>query len=73
MKWDCYARARRRDERITQRNLRLSEPHRWFAWYPVHIEGGCIWLETVERKGHFNANFPPRRWYGWTYEEIPNG
>lgn len=23
--------------------------HRWFAWYPVEIDGHYIWLETIER------------------------
>lgn len=24
--------------------------NRWFAWYPVHVEGSYRWLETVMRK-----------------------
>ena len=27
-----------------------TEWHRWFAWYPVVIEGQWVWLETVERR-----------------------
>jgi hypothetical protein len=33
--------------------LDMYEWHRWFAWFPVEIEGRRHWLETVER-----------RWYG---------
>lgn len=31
---------------------RHQEPerwHRWFAWYPVVIDGEWVWLESVER------------------------
>lgn len=24
--------------------------HDWFAWYPITINGECIWWEVVERK-----------------------
>jgi hypothetical protein len=24
--------------------------HRWFAWYPVSIDGQLVWLEIVERR-----------------------
>ena len=23
---------------------------RWFAWYPVLINGQCVWLQTVQRR-----------------------
>jgi hypothetical protein len=40
------------------------EPHRWFAWHPIRLEGRWTWLRTVVRSGHvFNGI---GRWY---YEE----
>jgi hypothetical protein len=36
--------------------------HSWFAWYPVRINSGCVWLETVERKGT-----PIPEWEGGVY------
>jgi hypothetical protein len=28
----------------------LSEWHKWFAWRPVFVGCGLVWLETIERK-----------------------
>lgn len=44
MKWDC-------GETRAERYERLSEWHRWFAWYPVRVGShDCRWLEYVERR-----------------------
>ena len=32
------------------RGIRLSEEHRWFAWYPVVIGDQWVWLEFVTRR-----------------------
>ena len=45
--------------------------HRWFAWFPVAIEGQIIWLEFVYRKrvdSTLNWEF---RFY-WSYSLIPD-
>lgn len=55
MKWDC-------DARYERKYTRLSDWHRWFAWYPVRIDyGDCRWLETVERRGSLVCQL------GWEY------
>jgi hypothetical protein len=44
MKFDCG------DDALTRR-LRLTDWHRWFAWYPVRVgPRDCRWLEAVERR-----------------------
>jgi hypothetical protein len=30
--------------------LRLQRWHRWFAWYPITVDGDKYWLEFVYRK-----------------------
>lgn len=35
-----------------------SEWHKWFAWYPVVIDGENVWLETVERRACFSQPYP---------------
>lgn len=47
-------------------------PHRWFAWYPVRLQGGkpiptvqeggrIVWLKNIERTRFFDR---------WVYREI---
>ena len=31
--------------------------HRWFAWYPIRIEGKLIWLRFVERQVGYYENW----------------
>lgn len=40
--------------------------HRWFAWYPVYARRHkkWVWLEFVEREGHYTCNFGD---CGWDY------
>ncbi len=42
--------------------------HPWFAWYPVRIGQHCYWLETVQRRGAFSANFGEDLWT-WEYRD----
>jgi hypothetical protein len=28
-----------------------TEWHVWFAWHPVRLANGCVWLENLERRG----------------------
>lgn len=61
MQYDC---GRRRD--------RLSNWHRWFAWYPVRMgENDCRWLEWVSRKGEFEYCGMGFNW-SWAYKGISN-
>ena len=59
MRINCHAWA-------NARFARLTDWHSWFAWHPVTMPSGvCVWLEKIERKGHFSSG------YGgdlWTYE-----
>lgn len=36
-------------ERKERKNPQL-EWHKWFAWYPVEINGTWVWLENLERR-----------------------
>lgn len=36
---------------FAEKKAEVSEWHRWFAWYPVRIEGTAVWLERVWRRG----------------------
>jgi hypothetical protein len=31
----------------------VREWHRWFAWYPVRVDGSMVWFEFVERQSTF--------------------
>lgn len=47
MKFDC-------GETGEEMRDRLSNWHKWFAWYPVLVAPhDCRWLELVERKGTY--------------------
>lgn len=50
MQWDS-----RGQKRWQKRWNRGNNWHKWFAWYPVEIDGRVYWLECLERK----------RAYGW--------
>jgi hypothetical protein len=43
-----------------------SEPHKWFAWRPVIVNGRWAWFRTVMRDGYVLNGFP----VGWRYAEI---
>lgn len=44
MRFDC-------GETWQEREARINEWHRWFAWRPVRVgPHDCRWLEVVERK-----------------------
>jgi hypothetical protein len=60
MKFDCGPTL---DERVQVIHERRKTWRQWFAWRPVRIGRQCVWLETIERKGEFDA-------YGfcWVYE-----
>lgn len=51
MKW--------RSESVQECVARISQWHRWFAWYPVRIGSEIYWLETVERRRdwHYDGGF----------------
>lgn len=54
-----------------------KEWHRWFAWYPVEVDGRWVWMEHVERcwddeigcsMDFSGYSFPDG---GWTYRNVP--
>jgi len=57
------------------KNQEKERWHRYFAWYPVTVykypDGSRkkIWLETVERCGAYNCDWPDCCWE-WEYREI---
>ena len=59
-------------DRVTLRFARMSQWHDAFTWLPRRIDGECVWLETIERKGTF---YPMQhmddiaRWV-WEYRTI---
>ena len=47
-----------------------KEWHRHFAWLPRRVgPRECIWLETVERKGKWNAFYYGSCW-DWEYRKV---
>jgi hypothetical protein len=47
---------------------RYAHWRRWFAWYPVKIDGRRVWLRMVERR------IPSQYWPqlgGWRPIEVP--
>ena len=43
---------------------------KWFAWYPVEVDGHYVWLEMVERKLEW---VDPINGFEWnTYREVGN-
>lgn len=42
MKW--------RFETQVERESRLGNWHRWFAWYPAKINGSAVWLSFIWRR-----------------------
>ena len=43
---------------------------RWFAWYPLMINGQSVWLQTVERRYGYRQRdgVTERR---WIYQVLP--
>jgi hypothetical protein len=37
-------------ETASERRNRLEKWRRWYAWYPVRIDGERVWLEYVYRR-----------------------
>lgn len=61
MKFDC-----------DKRHDRLTDWHRWFAWYSVRIgKNDCRWFEYVERKGKNEFSGMSSYW-SWEYKAIDN-
>lgn len=55
------------------RHQRITQWHRWFAWYPVRIaDGDCRWLEYVERKATYWCGWDSDGYY-WYYRPEVNG
>lgn len=47
-----------------QRERRRDFDEKWFAWHPVRVHEGWVWLETVRRKRYAT-------WEEWRYDRIP--
>ena len=54
-----------------------TEWHPWFAWHPVMVGDGWVWLETVQRRGHWEPNphygmmpyvSEPEEYWEWEYK-----
>lgn len=54
----------------------IEIPHKWFAWYPVEINGHWVWLEYVQRKWvydmYISSDFSGYSHFegGWSYWEL---
>jgi hypothetical protein len=55
--------------KIRPKEERVAEWHRWFAWYPVEVDGKWVWLETLCRRGTFRVWWDAD-WYEWEYRII---
>jgi len=46
--------------------------HKWFAWYPILINGNFIWLKFVERRiTLYVQNIDPSSCFeGWEYRKL---
>jgi hypothetical protein len=63
MKFDC-------GETWLEKRTRLSDWHRWIAWFPVRVgPHDCRWLEHVERKGEWSCGGGDCYW-DWEYREA---
>jgi hypothetical protein len=64
-------------ETITEQNQRLSNWHRWFAWYPVPVKNEqtnrtqLVWLETVQRKGRVINKIGTQYYWEWSFKLDP--
>lgn len=57
-------------ETFEEKQARLSEWHRWFAWHPVHLTGrDWRWLEYVMRRGDLVAHWADVGWE-WEYRSM---
>lgn len=60
MKWKTKTDQQKRDE------INMA-PHRWFAWFPVHVGyNEYRWLEYVYRQRHFYDEYVGTNFY-YTY------
>lgn len=53
MKFNCSTKEKeeRRKAKSRKKYERVSNWHKWFAWFPVHLsEEECRWLEFLERR-----------------------
>ena len=56
MRFDC-------GETYQEQEARLTQWHRWFAWYPVHVgPHDCRWLEFVERRMEYVGSYAGGCW-----------
>ena len=63
MKFDC-------GETWAEKQQRLDQWHRYFAWRPVMIAShDCRWLEFVERRGTFWSSWGDSGW-DWQYRPL---
>lgn len=57
-------------ETAEEKEARVTDWHRWFAWYPVRVASGdCRWLEYVERRCTMQCGFNDY-WYSNEYRAI---
>jgi hypothetical protein len=55
-------------EMVEARILRITTPHRWFAWRPVWLlDGRIAWLQYVERRARI-GEVTYHEW--WEYDEV---
>lgn len=56
-------------KRKKQRHDAKKEWHRWFAWYPVHIDctHELVWLQYIARKGKYTCDTELYFSWDWTY------
>lgn len=63
MRFDC-------SETPKQRYARVTNWHRWFAWWPTRVgPNDCRWFETIERKGQ-RWGIPGFCTWTWQYRAI---
>lgn len=63
MRFDC-------GETHEERRKRLTQWHRWFAWFPVKVgDHDCRWFEFVERRFSYDEG----EFYWAEYRSAPRG
>lgn len=55
MRWKS-AEAKRCERRVN-RNSRLEQWHRYFAWWPIRMGDEVVWCEHIERKGRQSKDY----------------
>ena len=59
------------DKRYDDKIRRLSNWHKWFAWYPVELaQYDCRWLEKVRRRGTRWRDGSLHTYWTWEYEAL---